>query len=230
MWTIPCDQEVNITIKFGGVEFPVHPLDSNDDNFQVRDDNGNRVCLGAFQPITSAFSLLGEFDIILGMSFMRNMYTLMDFGNFVDGSSKDRGDPFMQLLSVTDRAAAHADFVKVRLGGIDKTGDSQYALLPESQAQSSPESDAEKKQQLAGKVLRQWPYIFIGCLAFVALMVGLIVWRCCCRRKKAKEQRTSLLPLGAKTYKPLHDPAPPSMSMQNLGQYQDPYRGSQHHG
>lgn len=229
MWTIPCDQELNITIKFGGMEFPVHPLDTNDDNFQVRDDSGKRVCLGSFQPITSAFSLLGEFDIILGMSFMRNVYSLMDFGKFVDGSSNDRGDPYMQLLSVTNKAAAHADFVQVRLNGVDTTGDSKYALLPESQGQSSPESEAEKKQQLAGKVLRQWPYIFLGCLAFFAIMVGLIVWKCCCHRKKAKEQRTSLLPLGSRPYKPLEDPAPPSMSMQNLGQYQDPYRASQHH-
>jgi hypothetical protein len=107
----------------------------------------------------------------------------------------------MQLLSVTDKAAAHKDFVQVRLGGVDTTGDANHQLLPESEAKSSPESSAEKKQHLAGKVLRQWPYIFLGCLAFVAIVTGLIVWKCCCRRnKKSKPTRTSLLPMGTRSY------------------------------
>jgi hypothetical protein len=136
------------------------------------------------------------------MSFMRNVYTLMDFGDFVDGTSNDRGAPYIQLVSVTDKASAHADFVKVRLNGTDTSGDSSKALLPANQGKSSPESEEEKKQHLAGKVLRQWPYILIGCLAFVALLIGLIIWKCCCRRnKKPKAQRSSLLPMGAKSYK-----------------------------
>lgn len=49
--------------------FAVHPLDVVDDNFKVLDKNGNHVCIGAFQPITSAFSLFGNFDMIMGMTF-----------------------------------------------------------------------------------------------------------------------------------------------------------------
>jgi hypothetical protein len=43
----------------------VHPLDVVDDNFIHKGDN----CIGAFQPITTAFSLFGNFDMILGMTF-----------------------------------------------------------------------------------------------------------------------------------------------------------------
>ena len=32
-------------------------------------------------------------------------------------------------------------------------------------------------------ILSRWPYIFVGCLAFVLIVSGLIIWRCCCRRR-----------------------------------------------
>ena len=46
---------------------------------------------------------------------MRNAYTYINFGDFVDGSSSSTADPYVQLLSTTnDTAEAHADFVRVR--------------------------------------------------------------------------------------------------------------------
>ncbi len=69
VWTIPCDQYLNISFKFGGIEYPIHPLDVSSSDFNMVDSTGNTVCVGTFQPITSAFSLLGEYDIILGMAF-----------------------------------------------------------------------------------------------------------------------------------------------------------------
>ena len=78
---------------------------------------------------------------------MRNTYTLFDYGNFMENTAVDRGDPFIQLLPLTDASAAHKDFVQVRLNGIDTTGDSAHALLPASQMKHSPISEAEKKKQ-----------------------------------------------------------------------------------
>jgi hypothetical protein len=54
MWLIPCDIEVNVTFMFGGVAFPVHPLDTSDDNFNAKDSAGNHVCQGAVSASTSA--------------------------------------------------------------------------------------------------------------------------------------------------------------------------------
>lgn len=71
VWTIPCGQLLNVSFKFGGVNFPVHPLDTSSSDFGLKDANGNNVCVGTFQPITSAFSLLGEYDLILGMGFRK---------------------------------------------------------------------------------------------------------------------------------------------------------------
>ena len=28
VWLVPCTQEVNVTLKFGGNSYPVHPLDA----------------------------------------------------------------------------------------------------------------------------------------------------------------------------------------------------------
>ena len=46
VWQLPCDKEVNITFKFGGMSFPVHPLDANID-LNLTDSSGNHVCFGA---------------------------------------------------------------------------------------------------------------------------------------------------------------------------------------
>ncbi|KAI0064161.1 acid protease [Artomyces pyxidatus] len=224
-WTLPCDQELNLTFIFGGKHFPIHPLDINSNDLGATDANGNPVCVGLFQPITSAFSLLGEYDMILGMGFLRNAYTLIDFGNFVSDASNDRSDPFVQLLPLTDPAQMHADFVKVRLNGVDTTGSPSKALLPASQESHSPETAAEKKQHEEGAVLRYWPYILVGCLAFVLLVVGGCVWACCCRRRKAP--RAKGVPFGGfqNPYQSIHEPAPPPLHMQTMGsQYADPYR------
>lgn len=207
IWTLPCDVELNITFKFGGVDFPIHPLDTVSNDIPTKDSAGNTVCIGAvspsslppsfprshnnnpqYQPITSAFSLLGEYDMILGMSFLRNAYALIDFGNFVTTSSNDQTDPFVQLLPLTHPPTAHSDFVQLRLSGSDTT--STQTLLPASQESHSPESTSEKKQQAEGAVLRNWPYILVGCLAFLIGLVAITLCACC-RRMKRRRARES---------------------------------------
>ncbi|KAG8214530.1 aspartic peptidase domain-containing protein [Butyriboletus roseoflavus] len=194
-WLVPCGQLINLTFNFGGISYPVHPLDVSSSDFGVSFSNGNPACLGTFQPISSAFSLLGEYDMILGMAFLRNTYTLINFGNLVQGGSSS-SNPYIQLLSLTDETAAVNDFIQVRLNGQNLINSSQYALLPASQEQHSPETAAEQKAQYEEEVLSRWPYILAGCLVVVLLLVAYCVWRCCCRRKrlakkKAAKQQTS---------------------------------------
>ncbi|KAI9448437.1 acid protease [Lactarius indigo] len=110
VWVIDCDAEVNVTFLIGGQSYPIHPLDTNR---QVTDGNGNNVCFGPFQPRISGAED-PTFDMILGMAWLTNVYLLIDYGDFVDGTTKTN-DPYVQLLSMTDPAAAHADFVATRL-------------------------------------------------------------------------------------------------------------------
>ncbi|KAF5382465.1 hypothetical protein D9615_002732 [Tricholomella constricta] len=208
IWTVPCGQYLSISIQFGGRSFPVHPLDTVDDNFSWKDSQGNRVCIGAFQPITSAFSLLGHYDMILGMSFLRNSYTLLNFGSWAQGKSGEH--PYIQLSSVTDVAQARQDFIKVRLGGVDTINDDKWALLPADQMQRSPVSEEEKKKKYQELVLSRWPYILTGCLVFVLIVVGLCIWRCCCRKgaKKPSKKTKNLFSTepASTTYLPLQGP------------------------
>ena len=57
---------------------------------------------------------------------VRNVYTLIHFGNFVAGSSDSAINPYIKLLPM---AGAHQDFVNQRLNGYDTTT-FQSPLLP----------------------------------------------------------------------------------------------------
>lgn len=46
-WTIPCGQYLNISFNFGGLNYPIHPLDTVDNSFQITNPSGIPACLGA---------------------------------------------------------------------------------------------------------------------------------------------------------------------------------------
>ncbi|KAJ7684358.1 aspartic peptidase domain-containing protein [Mycena polygramma] len=106
VWVVPCNTPVNITTKFAGQDFPIHPLDVTDMNFVVGPDGKKyTVCVGS---ITNGGSILGlGLDALYGDSFLRNAYSVFSFGN-------DTTPPHVQLLAdtVTDQAAI--DFVTVQ--------------------------------------------------------------------------------------------------------------------
>jgi len=144
---------------------------------------------------------------------VRNTYTLLSYGNFINGGSNS-DSPYVQLLPLTNIESAVNDFIQVRLNGQNLINSSQYALLPASQQQHSPESAKEKKQHYEEEVLSRWPYILAGCLLFVILLVSYCIWRCCCRRKRLakkaaqQKQKDGIIPgSGFKNsvYEPLHD-------------------------
>ena len=63
---MPCDVELNVTLNFGGVSYPIHPLDTvMNDITGPSDSNGSPSCVGAFQPSNSS----NPYDILLGMTF-----------------------------------------------------------------------------------------------------------------------------------------------------------------
>ena len=44
-------------------------------------------------------------------------------------------------------------------------------------------------------ILSRWPYIFVGCLVFVLICVGLITWRCCVARRRRREAKSKQMRL-----------------------------------
>ncbi|KAI0663518.1 acid protease [Cubamyces menziesii] len=189
MWTVPCSTELNVTFVFAGVQFPVHPLDTVTNAFYgPPDENGNPTCVGAFQPITTEQS---GFDIILGMSFLRNAYMLINFGDFVDGALAKVGDPYIQLLPLTDPAEAHSDFVQLRMGGVDRS--SELKLLPAIPDTDNEENDDSSSSSDNG-IKKYLPYIIAGSVAGGVILISLILY--------------AIFGGSSKKYRRLQDPAP----------------------
>jgi hypothetical protein len=132
---------------------------------------------------------------------VRNAYLLIDFGDFVDGGI-NTASPYAQLLSVTnDTSAAHADFVKTRLGGVDN-GQTPPTIQPSSSGSSS--------HSLSRKTI----YIIAGAAGGGALLL-LALFFCCCRSRGPR-------------YKPLGNPAP-STYAQYMG-YPPNYSNQSYYG
>ncbi|PIL36176.1 hypothetical protein GSI_01836 [Ganoderma sinense ZZ0214-1] len=133
IWMVPCDFELNITFRFGGVAYPVHPLDTvMRDITRPTDDQGSTSCIGAFQPSNAT----NPYDLLFGMTFLRNAYILMNLGD----------QPYVQLHSLTDPAQAHQDFVQQRLGGVDTTGSQQLLRDAAGLNDSTPKSAADRNK------------------------------------------------------------------------------------
>ncbi|KJA21229.1 hypothetical protein HYPSUDRAFT_140963 [Hypholoma sublateritium FD-334 SS-4] len=138
VYVLPCEQEVNLTLKFFGKSYPMHPLDMTMDPTSVNlsaleTADGQNACIGTFQPFTYTRGNFPSYDIVLGMSFLRNVYSFFNFGKYTQNSTTIE-EPYIQLLSITDLAEAHSDFVTIRLGGIDTTASRK--LIPTTSSSS----------------------------------------------------------------------------------------------
>ncbi|KAJ7773231.1 aspartic peptidase domain-containing protein [Mycena metata] len=110
VWVVPCTAQVAVVATFGGQDFPLHPLDVSDMQILTSPDGTTNytVCVGAFTDIGTIAQ--GETEALFGDSFLRNVYTVFDFGT--GGSTK--GPPFVQMLSSTDATKSAADLIDVR--------------------------------------------------------------------------------------------------------------------
>ena len=127
-------------------------------------------------------------DVVCAL--VSNVYLLLDYGDFTDGSASNTSAPYVQILSTTNPAGAHADFVATRLGGKDTTG-SQHVS-------SGSNSGFLHKYRI--------PIFAAAAVAGVAALAG-VVWLVGKRRRPA-------------VYRPLYDPAPVGdMPMQNVTGY-----------
>jgi hypothetical protein len=80
------------------------------------------MCQNAFQPFSSKAGG-GDTDFILGDAFLRNVYSLYDFGDFIQGySGLPQGDPYIKLLPLTDATAASAEFKTARAASLSAAG------------------------------------------------------------------------------------------------------------
>ncbi|KAH7887744.1 aspartic peptidase domain-containing protein [Phlebopus sp. FC_14] len=107
-WAVPCDVEIDVALQIDNQIFPIHPLDVTPSTL-----GDNTTCLGSFIPQSVSVGD-GQFDWLIGDNVLRSVYTLYDFGDF--DSSRQMGDPYVQLLPLVDPNQASIEFHATRGG------------------------------------------------------------------------------------------------------------------
>jgi len=108
LWIVPCKATTIVEWEFGGQSFPMHPLDLTTVTEVESDGTKYTICISAFHAGDTE-----DFDLILGDSFLRNVYSVYDFGH--PSASDDEGVmPVMQLLAQTDPEKAKTEAVQAR--------------------------------------------------------------------------------------------------------------------
>jgi hypothetical protein len=136
---------------------------------------------------------------------VRNAYLLVNFGDFVDGSVNTTANPYVQLLSVTDPTAAHADFVNVRLNGTNKNAPTQVDEALRTKLR--PTIDLSQPTSSSGSFKKEKiPIIIVLSIGGALVLIGLIAVYCS-RDRFAKRGRGGLANT-YQSYQRLSVPAP----------------------
>lgn len=190
-WVMPCTQEVNLGITIGGRRFPVHPLDIISPSLTSTD---NTTCYGTFIP--QSFSVgAGEFDLLLGDMFLRNVYSLYDFGDFQDAQGTVMGNPYVKLLSITNATTASAEFHQLRGGSAseaNKVSNAQSSSVGPTSSSSTVSTTSDTLDRLV-----RYAEIMMSLLAIstflLVIAVGTMAYFLFFKRNK----RTRNAPAGA---------------------------------
>jgi hypothetical protein len=129
-----------------------------------------------------------------------NVYLLLNYGDFIDGSTSSTSSPYAQVLSTTNPAQAHADFVKTRLGGTDTTGTQHVNGSGSGSGSNKNSSGFFQKYRI--------PIFAVAAVGGILVFLGAVYL--VTRRRKP-------------TYRPLYDPAPAAMPMQHVSGYNSGY-------
>jgi hypothetical protein len=173
---VPCTTPLNMTITLDDrPEIPLHPLDLTAEPLQ---DNQAEYCTGLIQTDDSQLSnpsnSLG--DIILGVPFLRNVYTVMAYtapdanGSFapVNGSSQTV-TPRLGLLPLTNPTIALEEFYTVR--------ELNQPISGGNSSGGSASGSSSSTVNLGGQKLSVGIVVLIGILSFFALCCVLFAAR-----------------------------------------------------
>ncbi|KAF8815611.1 acid protease [Phlegmacium glaucopus] len=186
MYYVPCNTPLNMTISLDDrPEIPLHPLDLTAEPPQ---DNQSQFCTGLIQ-IADAQLLNSHLveDMVLGVPFMRNVYTVMAYttpnpdGSFppsdnqTDGGALQTIKPQLGLMSLTNPTQALQEFNTARMSNqpisTNGNGNGDSSMV-----------------NVGGKRLSVGIMVLIGILSFFALSCLLFVVRWFIYRRKYREK------------------------------------------
>jgi Eukaryotic aspartyl protease len=132
VWVLPCSAiPPSLTFVIGDQEIPIHPLDLNVVGGVYETAAGGliTVCFGG---VIATEPVAGVFDFVLGTPFLRNVYSLFDYGNRINTLST-ASPPTVRVLAVTNPQQAAAEFNQVRAAQLQHappaSGDQIAAIL-----------------------------------------------------------------------------------------------------
>lgn len=216
LWLVPCKGTVDLEVTFGGQKYPIHALDLTIPQWATVGDQNYTVCTSTF----STFDTNSEFDVLFGDPFLRNTYTVYDFGDFTDNAGNATGKAYIQLLAETDATKvaqevndartktlstlspeiAPADLIKLLNGDSNSNSNSDKSLnaLPDS-------SDSSLLDGKFGGV-EKYVWVIIGLLSANVLLVTLVlavgVYMCISRRGK-RGSNVNVYGSGPQKYEPV---------------------------
>ncbi|KZT69430.1 acid protease [Daedalea quercina L-15889] len=118
-YKLPCQSKLNMSMIFGGVALPIHPIDAIIVGVA---DSGIVTCYAAFEAADNGVMVLGD-------TFMRNVYTLLNFGDQL--THRGGNEPaYIQLLSVTDPEQAWNEFDQLNVKRIEDMIYDKFAREP----------------------------------------------------------------------------------------------------
>ncbi|KAF8059233.1 aspartic peptidase domain-containing protein [Lyophyllum atratum] len=182
MYYVPCTTPLNLTITLDDrLPLPLHPLDLT---AEPPKDNQAAFCVGLIQAADSVLAQAnsGVGDMILGVPFLRNVYTVMAYsppsqdGSFPSSSSSSGPGsgsgtavpiapdvhPRLGLLGLTDPTTALDEFKTVRV-----------LNQPISPGANNGSPQGGGTPATGGKKLSVGIIVLIGLLGFFALCLGL---------------------------------------------------------
>jgi len=119
---VPCKTPLNMTISANGMTIPLHPLD-----LTTGQDRSSQMCIGTIQAADELLSSARLGDMILGVPFLRSVYTVLAHDvPFANGSFNTEAaennqafqiSPRLGLMSLTDPGVALDEFHTVRVLG-----------------------------------------------------------------------------------------------------------------
>ncbi|KAI0350130.1 acid protease [Trametes cingulata] len=180
---IPCNTPLNITITLDDrSEIPLHPLDLS---YFPPGDASAENCIGAIQTPDHIGLSLTQADLILGVPFLRNTYTVLGYdppaanGSFPPNvGASQRIQPRLGLMRLTDPATAADEFHQVRV---------LKQPLGSGSGASSGAKQAPSKKGLSVGV-----EVLIGLLGFFGLCFVLFGARLAYMKRRWVRQRKSL--------------------------------------
>lgn len=176
---VPCKQEIAVSFTFGSQVYPLHPLDMSD---YTSLDPSHQNCLGSMQYASG----LNAGDIILGSSFLKNVYSVYTYPTA--GATTRSWQPQVGLISLTNATKASQQFYNVRSlnmplssGGASSSGGGNGGNTGSSPGNSAAE--AQGHHVISGGIIA-----LAVILGFAGVAAGLFcAWYFWLRRKYGKD-------------------------------------------